>query len=90
VIHAKKEGHFITRSLTRTLLRLVAIGVVVLSFVFAAHTRAASAAAETPPNTTITNTASATYTDANNVSYTTNSNTVTFACRYGPAKRLAG
>jgi hypothetical protein len=90
VIHAKKEGHFITRSLTRTLLRLVAIGVVVLSFVFAAHTRAASAAAETPPNTTITNTASATYTDANNVSYTTNSNTVTTTVQNAPSLSLAG
>src|SRR5665213_903847 len=34
-------------------------------------------AAQTAPNTTIQNTASATYTDANNVTYTTQSNTVT-------------
>ncbi len=78
-----------TRSLTRTLMRLVVIGVVVFCFVFQGVPRSAQAA-ETAPNTTITNTASATYTDANNVSYTTNSNTVTTTVQNAPSLSIAG
>jgi hypothetical protein len=77
-----------TRSLTRTLLGLVVFGFVVLSFVFQALPKAAMAA-ETAPNTTISNTASATYTDPNNVTYTTNSNTVTTTVQNAPSLTIA-
>lgn len=76
------------RSLMRTMLRSVAICAAVL-FLAQRMCCHALAAAETPPNTLITNTASATYTDPTGVVYTVSSNAVSTTVQNAPLLTIA-
>jgi hypothetical protein len=75
--------------LTRTSMRLTVAGVVASCFLFQSAPLTAQAT-PTAPNTVISNTATATYTDANNVNYTTNSNTLTTTVQNAPSLSDAG
>jgi len=70
-------------SFLRAVLRAASFGAFALLLAFAIHP-ATAAAAETAPQTQISNTASATYTDTNGQSYTSNSNTVTTTVQNAP------